>query len=325
MEGMAEEAKPDYIDKAHEVYERVNFLMLKGSADYLAELEPEVLEDFVLKYSGVLIFLLNVLDQNRSLTLLGRLTKASVLSLLEEELRMLSIREVARLGDEPEKLIVLTGYLDLLDRLAGKSEIPDAEKDTILSALQILEEISSGGARKRFLYLEYFSPEQLEEIFRFNLDHNPPVNFGLMAFSSEQVRESILEIMARERPSILKFVPPGLFSIRNYSLFLDPEVFRQLPETVQSMVREFDTLQKGKQDMISAIRLKLGLNENEAPDASRFAPEARNGMLDLVYSRLRLEQKDSRDFFLRQLHNDGYLRQQDLDVLKSALEGHIDL
>ncbi|MCB1169667.1 MAG: hypothetical protein KDK25_05005, partial [Leptospiraceae bacterium] len=67
---------PESHDQAQVVYERVNFLMLKSSADYLAELDPDVLEDFVLKYSGVLIFLLNVLDADRSLRLLSRLTMA---------------------------------------------------------------------------------------------------------------------------------------------------------------------------------------------------------------------------------------------------------
>ena len=320
-----EHGTPESQEQAHIVYDKVNFLMLKSSADYLVSLEPEILEDFVLKYSGVLIFLLNVLDPDRSLNLLSRLTRASVLSLLEEELRMLAIREVARLGDEPDKLITLTGYLDLLDRLAGHDEIPDPEKEVIRDAVQILEEISTSGGRKRFLYLEYFSVEQLQEIFRFNLEKTPPVNFGLMAFSSEQVRESILEIMARKKPEFLSCVPPGLYSIKNYQLFLDPGVFAYLPETVQGIVKEFDSMQRGKQDIITSIRLKLNLHENDQVNPEEFAPAARNGVLDLIYSRLRLETRESRDFFLRQLYNDGYLRQQDLDLLRSALEGHIDL
>ncbi|HBS06452.1 MAG TPA: hypothetical protein DEA96_15900 [Leptospiraceae bacterium] len=322
---MSENKAPESQDPAHQVYERVNFLMLKSSADYLVSLDPELLEDFVLKYSGVLIFLLNVLDADRSLRLLARLTNASVLSLLEEELRMLAIREVARLGEEPEKLITLTGYLDLLDRLAGQTEIPDGEKGTIREAIEILEEISASGGRSRFLYLEYFSSDQLQEIFRFNLEQNPPVNFGLLAFSSEQVRESILEMMARRKPEFLACVPSALYSIRNYKLFLEPGVFEYLPEAVQGIVKEFDALQKGKQDIITAIRMKLGLEEGDQVDPDQFPPEARNRALDLIYSRLRLETRDSRDFFLRQLYNEGYLRQQDLDLLRSALEGLIDL
>ncbi|MBI41270.1 MAG: hypothetical protein CMF59_16865 [Leptospiraceae bacterium] len=322
---MSENSAPESQDPAHQVYERVNFLMLKSSADYLVSLDPDLLEDFVLKYSGVLIFLLNVLDADRSLKLLARLTNASVLSLLEEELRMLAIREVARLGEEPEKLITLTGYLDLLDRLAGQTEIPDEEKGTIREAIEILEEISTSGGRSRFLYLEYFSSDQLQEIFRFNLEQNPPVNFGLLAFSSEQVRENILEMMARRKPAFLACVPSALYSIRNYKLFLEPGVFEYLPEAVQGTVKEFDALQKGKQDIITAIRMKLGIEEGGQVDPDSFPPEARNRALDLIYSRLRLETRDSRDFFLRQLYNEGYLRQQDMDLLRSALEGLIDL
>lgn len=325
MEPVSANHNSESQDPAHQVYERVNFLMLKSSADYLVSLDPDLLEDFVLKYSGVLIFLLNVLDADRSLRLLARLTNASVLSLLEEELRMLAIREVARMGDEPEKLITLTGYLDLLDRLAGKTEIPDVEKGVIREAIEILEEISTSGGRKRFLYLEYFSADQLQDIFRFNLEQNPPVNFGLLAFSSEQVRESILEMMASRKPDFLACVPSGLYSIRNYKLFLEQGVFEYLPEAVQGIVKEFDALQKGKQDIITAIRLKLDIKDGEAIDPERFQPAARNSALDLIYSRLRLETKDSRDFFLRQLYNEGYLRQQDLDLLSSALEGLIDL
>ena len=324
MEGM-NAASQHSRDPAEEVYEKVNFLMLKSSADYLVQLESSVLEDFVLKYSGVLIFLLNVLDPDRSLKLLSRLTNASVLSLLEEELRMLAIREVAHLGDDPEKLITLTGYLDLVDRLAGHETIPDQEKGVIQDAVRILADMSMEGGKKRFLYLEYFSADKLQEIFRFNLEKNPPVNFGLMAFSSEQVRETILEILARQKPDLLTCVPPTLFSIRNYKLFLDARVFDYLPESVQGIVREFDSLQHGKQDLITSIRLKLHLSADQSVDNESFDPEARNQVLNLIYTRLRLEPRESRDFFLRQLNSEGYLRQQDLDLLRSALDGQIDL
>ena len=121
---------------AGEVYEEINFLTIKKSVRKLLELQPGVLEDFVKKYSIVVIYILNIVDGEVARNVLEKLSNQSILSLVEEELRMILIRTVARKGENIEELLLLSGYLDMLDR---PSEPPkSADDDTTKEALRVL-------------------------------------------------------------------------------------------------------------------------------------------------------------------------------------------
>ena len=236
-------------DVAANVFNSINLLAIKRSVRLLVGLDMDVIEDFVKKYSAVVIFLLNVLDADRSSHLLSRLTDASVLYLIEEELRFLVIKEVAHCGDDVARLMELTAFLEALD--APKTQA--LSDDEIRHTVAILAEARAGRKTTSLAYLEALDPTRRQAVFALILQENPLAIQGLLAFSAEEVMAGAFDVLARSKPEALGAVPHGLFLRRirrDYALLLLPDVRVNLPRVMGAVLQELESARRAFEERL---------------------------------------------------------------------------
>lgn len=239
-------------DVAAHVFNSINLLAIKRSVRLLVDLEMDVIEDFVKKYSAVVIFLLNVLDADRSAHLLSRLTDASVLYLIEEELRFLVIKEVAHCGDDLDRLQALTGYLEALD--APKTQT--LSNDEVRTVIALLAEARAGRKTTSLAYLDALDPDRRGAVFGLILADNPLAMQGLLAFAADEVVAEAFDVVASHRPEHLVSVPHGLFLRRvrrDYGLLLQPGVRSTLPRSMAVVLDELDAVRATFAERIAAF------------------------------------------------------------------------
>lgn len=309
-------------DPASEVYENVNFLMLKHTCDYLCDLETWLLEDFVRKYSGIIIFLLNVLDADRSRALLKKLSTESLLSLVEEELRMLAIREIAWVGDDFERMTFLSGFMDGLDRHLTGADLKPEEITEIGNILQSVHDGQRENTQKVFAYLEYFGESALNKLYDGIYHKNIYVSFGLILFASEKVRIFLLKHFAQSAPSMLAAVPYNLFSLNEYELFVSEKVRIHLPEKVKERLSFLVDIGSRKKALIKRIEDRTGLSRNELIRADKTG---KTQMLDLIYEELKELNPETQSAFLTELVSERVIGENDADILETFFSGGMSI
>ena len=129
--------KNNDLDAATEILNKINLLTIKKSVKMICDLKPKVLEDFIQKFPGIIIFFLKILDSKRSLALIKKLTDSSIIYTMEEELRLLLIHEICMQGDDIDKINDMSLFFDLIN--VTRSD--DAMPTNIKRMLNILIEI----------------------------------------------------------------------------------------------------------------------------------------------------------------------------------------
>ncbi len=292
-------------DTATAVYSSISLLEIKRSARLLSELEPSVLADFVEKYSAVLIFLLNVLDRERSQELLGRMADDSIVSVVEEELRALLIREVARVSTELEKLIALSGFLEAVDRPAGTAfQLHEATGDV----LELVLGSAASRHRRHFGYLDAMGGERLEHVLSLILAKNPHTALGLLVFAATDVTSTVLDEIARKDPALLAVCPTILLEHRfrsGYELYARPEILRFLPDRVKAGLLRMQEISEG---------IHRGLRSLLKPGANR------QQRIDAVSQILSGSPADLQDLILAEMVTRSVVSEADAALLRAALE-----
>lgn len=291
-------------DAATSVYSSISLLEIKRSARLLTELEASVLSDFVEKYSAVLIFLLNVLDRDRSQELLKRMADDSIVAVVEEELRALLIREVARVSTELDKLIALSGFLEAVDRPAGGAELHEATAEV----LSLVLASAASRHRRHFGYLDAMGAERLEHVLSLILAKNPHTALGLLVFAASDVTSTVLDAIARKDPALLAACPPILLEHRfraGYELYARPEILRFLPERVKAGLVRMQEISEG---------IHRGLRSLLRPGANR------QQRIDAVSQILSGSPSELQDLILAEMVTQHVVTEADAALLRAAME-----
>ncbi len=289
-------------DIAASIYSSLNLLTIKKSVRILCELEETVLEDFVKKFSGVVIFLLNILDPERSNQLLSRLTDSSLVYLTEEELRLHLIREIAFVNDD-EAIMSLSLFLDILDRTDNPELFPATGQ--VLGALYHSEHTLR---KHHFAYLDTLRGERRQRMIREMLRRNIHVALGVMIFSSRAVSFDVMDEVALARPTILADIPEALFRARfmqSHALYLEGELFQYLPPSVREQIQLIRGIQDQYRDELARVA-----------DLSARDPRAfRKEIINIIYGVLKKIDPTLKSPFLSELEQRGHLTREDIVLL----------
>lgn len=295
-------------DVAANIYSSLNLLTIKKSVRILCELEEHILEDFVKKYSGLVIFLLNILDTDRSNQLLARLTDASLIYLTEEELRLHLIREVAFVED-PEGVMTLSLFLDTLDRPEAAEQFEETGV-----VLQYLSDSEHTLKKNHFAYLDTLRGPRTNEILKGMVARNIHVGLGVLIFSSPAVSFEVMDEIAATRPEILAQLPDGLFQARfseAHDMYLEPALFRMLPAEVQKRVERIQSIQEKYREQLDRVYAY-----------SRQDPKAyRQEIINIVYGILKEIDPQLKVPLLSELEQRGSLAREDIVLLNEFDRG----
>lgn len=290
-------------DIAANVFNSINLLAIKRSVRLLLDLETNVIEDFVKKYSAVVIFLLNVLDAGRSAQLLERLTDSSIIYLIEEELRFLIIREVAQSAADADRMLALTLFLEQVDTAKGHHQDEAASKEVLL----VLMAARAAKKKPSLAYLEALPPERLKAVLRLLLERNRSACLAMMVYSSDPVLARAYDIAAAEDAAALAHIPAPLFLRRlrfDYSVLRRPQILEKLPGEAREVL---GNLVQTEQSYVERMRATK--------------PGTRSDHIELVHGLLRECLPELRELVLDDLVRKGELDDQAAHLLRAAAQG----
>ncbi len=293
-------------DYASTIYNSINLLTIRKSARFLCELETDIMEDFAKKYSGIMIFLLNILDQESSVHLLTRLTDSSIIYVIEEELRMLLIREVARVSTNLDLLVALSTYLEFIDRPHPENAVHESAREV----LQLLYKSNHNRLKKHFSYLENLPQTHSNAIIEQMIQRNMHVAFGVMIFAPEKIMCEIIDSIARIRPQDLMHAPSEVLNWRfrhDYDFYTRNAVYSNLPDEISDSLKELARVRKEQSVLLERIEKII---KSEIPEIER-----RNAVLEVVFQILHRTNPSLHEILLLELKHKNLLREGDIRIL----------
>ena len=297
-------------DVAASVFSSLNLLTIKKSVRILCELDVHVLEDFVKKFSGVIIFLLNILDPERAGQLLDRLTDSSVIYLTEEELRLHLIRQVAFVED-PEMIMQLSPFMDTLDR-----PYPEHIFENCGPVLEYLYHSEHTLKKSHFAYLDTLLGERTSSIIKEMLMRNVHVALGVLIFSSRPVSFEVMDELVKFHPETLPNLPIDLYRARfmkPHDYYLEHDIFYQLPNVIQKEVLMIQSIQEQYREELEQVHALSG-----TPEA---AQRNRQEIINIVYGILKRINPTLKTPLLFELQQRGSLTREDIVLLNEFDRG----
>ncbi|MBI3394253.1 MAG: hypothetical protein HY042_00285 [Spirochaetia bacterium] len=269
----------------------------------MCELGEADLEDFVKKYSGVIIFLLNVLDKPRAHELLSRLTDPSITYLVEEELRLHLIREVGRVSGNLDELVDLSNYLEAIDKAGSSGTLVDGA-DRVLA---LLNRMAASRSRTHFAYLDTLDEKRLRRVFAALTQRNIHVSYGVILHCSEKVLCLVLDEIAQAFPQCLSVCPESLLYLRlgrEHSIYLNAKIFKHLPERARNNLTRLDTVRRRFDTMYASVAKLTG-------------PSRRQETMQLISGILDETDPDLHSLLLSELSARGGLNDADSELLRA--------
>ncbi|MBE7438614.1 MAG: hypothetical protein HS115_09200 [Spirochaetales bacterium] len=287
-------------ETARSIFQSFDILTLKNSVRLLCSLDHEDIEDFVKSYSSILIFLLNILDRDRAQELLARLNDASILYIVEEELRLHMIREIAHVS-AAEDFALLSLFLDSIDDPRATPE-----PDQIEELLGLLGR-SAGQQKIQFSYLTALGPDRARLILGPWVEKKPLNCLSILLFSDRELRALLIEMIVEKRPQLLSLVPAQLLipSVRsNLNLFQSPGVCSCLPADIQKDIKDLENFLVQKNQALQDLYDKKGSNAVVSATLT-LCKELRPGL---------------QDYFLERLRNELIITEKEIQLLRSYQE-----
>jgi hypothetical protein len=299
------------IDK---IFEELNFLKLKHTANLFLELEDVVLEKFAEKYSNVLIYLLNILDKSTSSKLIAKLTKKSVLYLIEEETRLLLLSEF-RLDENFEELAKISILIDEIDFKEEENFIKKQNFEPIKEAISLLlKRKKQKETVLRFNYLLNFDLNELRFLIDLIVSKKPIIIPILMVYSPEPVKQILLQEIVQKFPIILKVLPEDIYELKFYT-FLRIEANKIIEFLPEEVVQKLEYLEIVK-------RLEDGLDKlmNQFEKESINERQKREKIINQVYELLLSEPPEIQELLLIDILNKSYLNAKEIEILRLFLK-----
>lgn len=301
-----------------EIFEGLNFLLLKKTATDILALPLDVLERFTGKYTSVIIYLLNILDTATAVALLDRLTNTSIMYLMEEEIRLMLLSLFSQAGEDPAFLADMTRLVQELDRSSAESFLVQKDFREVRTAIERLLQYRDRAMGLKFLYLRDLNPDRMEHILDVILDNRPIIIPILMIYAPDELRQFILIDVTRKRPEILQVIPPGVYDLRFYTFLTAREVLAYLPEEVKEKLEYLEIvvrLEKGLEKRIQEIVAEHGSGTGEARDA----------IMNETYGLLSSEDFEIQSLMLVNLVNKAYLSPSDAAILRTIFASRMKL
>jgi hypothetical protein len=299
------------IDK---IFENLNFLKLKHTANLFLELEDVVLEKFAEKYSNVLIYLLNILDKSTSSKLIAKLTKKSVLYLIEEETRLLLLSEF-RLDENFEELAKISILIDEIDSKEEENFIKKQNFEPIKEAISLLlKRKKQKETVLRFNYLLNFDLNELRFLIDLIVSKKPIIIPILMVYSPEPVKQILLQEIVQKFPIILKVLPEDIYELKFYT-FLRIEANKIIEFLPEEVIQKLEYLEIVK-------RLEDGLDKlmNQFEKESINERQKREKIINQVYELLLSEPPEIQELLLIDILNKNYLNAKEIEILRLFLK-----
>jgi hypothetical protein len=300
--------------KIDKIFENLNFLKLKHTANLFLELEDVVLEKFAEKYSNVLIYLLNILDKSTSSKLIAKLTKKSVLYLIEEETRLLLLSEF-RLDENFEELAKISILIDEIDSKEEENFIKKQNFEPIKEAISLLlKRKKQKETVLRFNYLLNFDLNELRFLIDLIVSKKPIIIPILMVYSPEPVKQILLQEIVQKFPIILKVLPEDIYELKFYT-FLRIEANKIIEFLPEEVIQKLEYLEIVK-------RLEDGLDKlmNQFEKESINERQKREKIINQVYELLLSEPPEIQELLLIDILNKNYLNAKEIEILRLFLK-----
>ncbi|MEQ9366589.1 MAG: hypothetical protein RIF32_20280 [Leptospirales bacterium] len=305
-----ESAEKNFLEYAANVFHEISLLEIRKSYRLLSELEPELIENFVQKYSDFAIFLLNILDQKRSTELLEKLTDSALVYIVEEELRTLLIREVGNIARVGGDFAEFSLFMELCDRPAESGEIPEFVAKVLRTGVALREM----AGRSYFAALDAIEEERRERVLQLIYGRNIYVGVGSLMYASDQVLSSGLDYLALRRPALLALVPQEWYLIRfrhgHHGPYLRENVFPHLPADIQARLRSLTAFLQRHNDVVLKIQ--------QAREAEPNPAKARQALVDLIYGLIQKAEPDQVDLLLQNFEQDGFINSADRELIRTV-------
>lgn len=307
-------SKDEIVD---EIFEELNFLKLKKTSEMFLSLDDSILEKFSEKYSSILIYLLNILDHETTSKLIAKLTKKSILYLIEEETRLLLLSTFS-IGESLEELTKISFLIDELDAKENENFILQDKYNEIKEAISLLMNFKiQKDSKLKFNYLLNFDINELNELIDLIYHHKPVILSILLVFSPDSVKQFLISSIIKNRPNFLKVLPANVYDLKYFTyLKNDTEKLKEfLPEDVRNKLEYLEIVKK----------IEAGLDKIilELKQSNINTKEKKEKILNEVYELLVSESPEIQNLILIDLANKGYLSSQELEILQIIFKHNI--
>ncbi len=293
-----------------ELFEQLNFLKLKKTSEMFLSLNDKILEKFSEKYSSVLIYLLNILDHETTSKLISKLTKKSILYLIEEESRLLLLSTFT-IGESIEELSKISFLIDELDARESENFISKNKVNEIKEAVELLMNYrNQRDSKLKFNYLLNFDIHELNELIDLIYQHKPVILSILLVFSPESVKQFLISHIIKKLPTFLKVLPANVYDIKYFS-FLRNDIEKLKEYLSDDIMNKLEYLEVVKKIETGLIKVIQELNSSHIN-----AKEKKEKILNEVYDFLVNETAEIQNLILIDLANKGYLSSQELEILQ---------
>lgn len=303
-------AEDNFLEYAASVFHEISLLEIRKSYRLLSGLAPDMIENFVQKYSDFAIFLLNILDQKRSNELLEKLTDSALVYIVEEELRTLLIREVGNIARVGGDFGAFSLFLELCDRPGQSNEVPDYVASVLLTGAALREK----AGRSYFAALDAVSGQRREQVLTLIYERNLYVGVGLLIFASDGVLSSSLDFLAARRVELLRIVPEAWFFIRfrhgHHGPYLKDDVFPFLPDSIRAKLQNLSQFLERNAETVARIR------ETKATETD--PAKQRKSLVDLIYGLAQQAEPDQVDMILQNFEQEGLLSPADRELIRTV-------
>ena len=255
----------------------------------------------------------NILDPGRSNHLLGRLTEASIVYVVEEETRTLMIKDVAALAMRGDDFANLSLFLDRVDRPPVVGENFDAGARTILEAGA---ELRRSLKREHYAYLEALERDRLDRVLAYLVERNHYVALAMLLYCNEARLGEVLDALAGYDPNLLRYIPHEFFGIRfctGWSAFTDTAARNSLPAEARATLERILAFRATNSALLQSVRQ---LSSAESDPVRR-----RKLVIESLASVIARGDGDILKYVFADLISDRILDPADLRMIQSVTEG----
>lgn len=310
------------------IFENLDLLKLNQAVDDILAIPSETLEEYIQKYPATIIFFFSILDEKRKAALVEKFTIASLFYIVEEELRMLILREFSIRSDEMEDILVLSSFLDAISS-KKKQEADNVVFSDVLKAMQILLEDSKTLKLKHFTFIDSLLEKKLFELLDLVLSRNINIALSIIIFISDKISFYLMDYWSKNDDAhILKNVPEPLLEKRiqfgNLHNYTQKEIIQVLPAKIQSQLKLWKETIQEKERLFSYINSAIqayklrGYSENEIQILLNKDKIQRKKLLDMIYKEIKNLKQEKSEIILAEIYSMKILNEFDINILKSV-------
>jgi hypothetical protein len=310
----------DIEKKVEEIFNNLDVIRLNDSFNRLINNEDTVIEDFTRKYSAIIIFFFSILDEKRKELLLKKLTESALFYLIEEELRMLVLREMTAQATDPEIFTLLSGFLDSF-MVSGDKDLKRVNiYDEASEALKLLSTSSDHLKLRHFSYLNTLPNQDLAKLSKLIIDKNINIALVLLIYVPSNVASILMDtLVLNEEEKSLQFIPDTFIEDRirrgDFYIYVTSTTLKYLPEKLRDRVTQLAGIIEKYTDFLITLDdvYRLGKMKEKSKG------EVRQYFMNKIYKQIKTIAPLEREILLSEIVRQKYLSIEDAEMLKAAI------